>query len=167
MPHTEHKHNAPVKVTCAVLTISDTRTQKNDESGKLIMEKLKEGGHEIKFYETLQDNLPLIASVLKHMIMGNVEVIITNGGTGISKRDVTYEAVKKVLTKEITGFGELFRYLSYEEIGSSAMMSRALAGVCKGGTVIISIPGSVYAVELAMDKLILPELGHLVYEANK
>jgi len=166
MPHIEHKHNAPEKVSCAVLTISDTRTQETDESGKLIMEKLQASGHEVKFYEILSDNLPLITSVLKHLIMGNVDVIITNGGTGISKRDVTIEAVLRVLTKEITGFGDLFRMLSYKEIGSSAMMSRALAGVAKG-TVIISIPGSIYAVELAMDKLILPELGHLVYEANK
>jgi molybdenum cofactor biosynthesis protein B len=166
MPHTEHKQNAPEKVNCAILTISDTRTQNTDETGKLIMQKLQACGHEVKFYEILSDSLPLIASVLKHLIMGNVDVIITNGGTGVSKRDVTYEAVQKVLTKEITGFGELFRMLSYQEIGSSAMMSRAIAGVAKG-TVIISIPGSIYAAELAMDKLILPELGHLVYEANR
>ena len=166
MSHIEHKHNAPEKVNCAVLTISDTRTQETDESGKLIMRKLQECGHEVKFYEIISDNLPLITSVLKHLIMGNVDVIITNGGTGISKRDVTFEAVQKVMTKEIEGFGELFRMLSYEEIGSSAIMSRALAGVAKG-TVIISVPGSIYAVELAMDKLILPELGHLVWEANR
>lgn len=167
MSYEEHKHNAPEKLNCAVLTISDTRTQKTDESGKLIMEKLKEHGHEVKFYEILQDNLPLITSVLKHFVMGDVDVIITNGGTGISKRDVTVEAVKKNINREIPGFGELFRMLSYEEIGSGAIMSRAFAGVARGGTVIISLPGSIYAVELAMDKIVLPELGHLVYEANR
>ncbi len=167
MSHSEHKHNAPGKVKCAVLTISDTRTRKNDESGKLILEKLKDSGHEVKFYEIISDNLPLIVNVIKQVMCGNVDVVITNGGTGIAKRDVTIEAVRKILNKELTGFGELFRMLSYEEIGSSAMMSRALAGTLKGGGVIICIPGSIHAVELALNKLILPELGHLVWEANR
>lgn len=163
MGHIEHKHNAPETVKCVVITVSDTRNIEEDSSGKLIRDKLLVDDHEIIGYDIIKDEKEQILEILEKY---EPQVFIFNGGTGISKRDVTPDCIRGVLEKELSGFGELFRNLSYEEIGSAAILSRAVAGI-SDGIVIFSIPGSTGAVELAMDKLILPELGHIVYEVNK
>ena len=167
MSHKEHKKHAREGINCAVLTVSDSRTRENDTSGEIIKRFLEENNHKVVFYDVLKDDKKQIEKIMKKLISNpDVEVIITNGGTGISKRDITIEVISKFIEKELTGFGELFRYLSYKEIGSPAIMSRALAGVVRS-SVIICIPGSVNAVKLAMEKLILPELGHMVWEVNR
>jgi molybdenum cofactor biosynthesis protein B len=161
-PPEQHKKTAPKSVRCAVLTMSDSRTEETDDSGKLIKELLRNAGHEIVGYQIVKDDKRDIKDALKAFAKrDDVDAILTNGGTGISMRDSTYEVVEDFLDKTIDGFGELFRALSYQEIGSAAMMSRAIAGVGKG-TVVISMPGSPGGVRLAMEKLVLPELGHLV-----
>jgi len=161
-----HKCHALKSVRCAVLTISDSRTEETDDSGKLIKESLQENGHSLAGYRILKDELEEIKSTVAELLDSDVQAIIVNGGTGISRRDVTIEAVSGLLDKTLDGFGDLFRMLSYEEIGSSAMMSRALAGAAKG-KIIICMPGSVGAVALGMKKLVIPELGHMVWEANR
>lgn len=164
----EHKQEAPKKIRCQIVTISDTRTEITDKSGQLMMTLLKEHGHEIIDYEIVKDDQTHIKNaVLKGCENKEVDVILTNGGTGIAKRDVTIETVQQIIEKEIVGFGELFRMLSYtEDIGSAAILSRAIAGVANN-TAIFSTPGSSGAVKLAMTKLILPELGHVVREIRK
>jgi molybdenum cofactor biosynthesis protein B len=167
MGHQEHKHHAPKHVACMVITISDTRTEETDTSGKLIVELLQKNGHSVVWKEIVPDEPEAIQTLLREGIASEeVQAIICNGGTGISVRDRSYEAVERLLDKRLDGFGELFRMLSYQDIGSAAMMSRAVAGIA-GGTVIFSTPGSKGAVELAMEKLILPELGHLIWELGK
>jgi len=142
------------------LTVSDTRTPESDGSGRRIHELLQTQGHRIAHYQIVKDDPAQIVATLRGM-PASVEVVIINGGTGVARRDTTYEAVQRLLDKEITGFGELFRMLSYEQIGAAAMLSRATAGVA-GRHVVFSLPGSTAAVELAMTKLILPQLGHVV-----
>ncbi|GLH64637.1 MogA/MoaB family molybdenum cofactor biosynthesis protein [Parageobacillus sp. G301] len=168
MSVTEHKKEAPHIVRCKVITISDTRTKDTDKSGKLMMDLLKEAGHEVVSYEIVKDEKEAIReAILRGCEQTNIDVVLTNGGTGIAKRDVTIETVKEIIEKEIVGFGELFRMLSYtEDIGSAAILSRAIAGVAND-TAIFSTPGSSGAVRLAMTKLILPELGHVVREIRK
>ena len=166
MGHKEHKDKAPEHIRCFVITVSDSRTEETDTSGRLIQDMLKENNHEVVDYEIIKDDPAEIKKLLEGTDKKSVQAIIINGGTGISRRDSTFEAVSLVLEKKIDGFGEIFRYLSYCEIGSPAMMSRAIAGTSKG-RIIISIPGSKSAVRLAMSKLILPELGHMVFEANR
>lgn len=166
-PAHEHKHDAPRSINCMVITCSDTRTPETDTSGQLIQQLLEGQGHKIVAYHIVKDDPGQIAHRIalgsfKHAAL----VVIVNGGTGISRRDSTFEAVNSMLEKRLEGFGELFRYLTYQEIGSPAMMSRATAGVVNG-CVVFSIPGSEHAVRLAMEKLILPELGHLVKELTK
>lgn len=155
-------------VACAVLTVSDTRTETTDKSGNYIKEALKEAGHEVLAYHIIKDDYNDILSSLTQLIENHcVEAIVVNGGTGMAKRDVTFEVVESLLEKEMPGFGELFRYLSYtEDIGTGAMLSRAVAGVTKG-TVLFSLPGSTGAVRLALSRLILPELRHIVFEVTK
>lgn len=168
MSHEEHlKFASEIKsVNVAVLTISDTRTYNNDESGKILCEILKNNKCKVVYYEIVKDEEKEIENFLNKFISDNsIDVIITNGGTGISKRDVTIETVKKFFEKTIDGFGEIFRYLSYKEIGSGAIMSRAIAGVCKG-KVIFSIPGSPSAVKLALE-IIIPEIFHIVWELRR
>jgi molybdenum cofactor biosynthesis protein B len=143
-----------------VITISDTRSEADDTSGQRIRALLAEHGHRVAQYRIVQDDPEQIAALVRG-VPAAVEVIICNGGTGVARRDTTYEAITRLLDKEITGFGELFRLLSYEQIGAAAMLSRATAGVA-GRQVIFSVPGSTKAVELAMTKLILPQLGHVV-----
>jgi len=164
----EHKNQAPDSVACKIITVSDTRDETTDKSGKLIMDLLESHGHKIADYVIVKDERELIkAEVQSGCANPEVEVVITNGGTGIAMRDVTIETVAKLFDKEITGFGELFRMLSYQEdIGSAAIMSRAIAGVVNSRAV-FSIPGSSGAVKLAMNKLILPEIGHVVRELKK
>jgi molybdopterin adenylyltransferase len=168
MSVTEHKKEAPNVVRCKVITISDTRTKDTDKSGKLMIDLLSEAGHEVVDYVIVKDEKEAIrAAVLHGCERTDIDVVLTNGGTGIAKRDVTIETVKEIIEKEIVGFGELFRMLSYtEDIGSAAMLSRAIAGVAND-TAIFSTPGSSGAVRLAMTKLILPELGHVVREIRK
>ncbi len=168
MSVSEHKQSAPNHVSVMVVTVSDTRTEETDKSGKLIMTALEESGHVISSYSIVKDEADLIQdAVLKAGEDSATDVIILNGGTGIAKRDVTVEAVAELLHKEIPGFGEIFRMLSYtEDIGSAAIMSRAIAGVYKD-TGVFSIPGSSGAVKLAMNKLILPEINHVVREIKK
>lgn len=168
MSSIEHKLEAPHSVNCKVITISDTRNEEMDKSGNLIKMLLEESGHNVVDYEIVKDEKTLIrSSVLKGCETLEIDVVLTNGGTGIAKRDVTIEAVQSVIEKEIPGFGELFRMLSYQEdIGSAAILSRAIAGVSMD-TAIFAMPGSSGAVKLAMEKLILPELGHVVREIRK
>lgn len=162
MGHREHQEESPKEVNCSVLTVSDTRTPETDTSGRLIKELLEENQHEIIHYQVVKDEPNEIRGILQ-ALPAPIQVVILSGGTGLSKRDSTYEAIVELFEKRIDGFGELFRALSYDEIGSAAMLSRATAGVYQG-KIIFSLPGSSNAVRLAMEKLILPELGHLVRE---
>lgn len=167
---------------CAVLTVSDTRTDANDTGGRAIVTLLGEHGHEVMFKQIVRDEPDQVRALISGWIeaavssgsgMANaderpraVQAIITTGGTGISSRDRTYEAVTGLLDKQLDGFGELFRMLSFQEIGAGAMLSRACAGVARG-RIVICLPGSEHAVRLAMTRLILPELGHLVREISR
>ena len=164
----EHRQKALKSVNCKVVTVSDTRNKENDKSGKLMIELLEGAGHKVVDYCIVKDEEePIREAILKGCSHQDVEAILTNGGTGIALRDVTIETVSKLFEKEINGFGELFRMLSYQEdIGSAAILSRASAGVI-GNKVVFSTPGSSGAVKLAMNKLILPELGHVVGELQK
>jgi molybdenum cofactor biosynthesis protein B len=165
--HQQHKQAAPRFVSCMVITCSDTRTPETDTSGALIMNTLKEHGHAIASYHLVKDEPSAIRKLIKRGAKDrHIQAIIVNGGTGISRRDSTFEAIDGLLDKRLDGFGEIFRYLSYQDIGSAAIMSRATAGLYKG-TVVISIPGSEKAALLAMNKLILNELGHMVHEMTK
>lgn len=162
-----HRAAAPDAVLCAILTISDTRVVETDTSGGVIRDMLRLTGHKVHDYQIVPDDPAVIQHMLSRWITNEeVQAVLTNGGTGISARDTTYDAITAVLEKQIDGFGELFRMLSWQEIGSAAMLSRAVAGVA-GNTLIVAMPGSTNAVRLAMTKLIVPELGHLVYEINK
>lgn len=165
--HREHKAAAPRSVPCMVITCSDSRTPETDTSGALIMNALKGRGHSVASYHLVKDDPSVIRRLIKQGAKDrHVQAIIVNGGTGISRRDSTFEAIDGLLEKRLDGFGEIFRSLSYQDIGSAAIMSRAAAGLYKG-TIVISIPGSEKAVLLALDKLILDELGHMVGEMTK
>ncbi len=165
--HREHKDRAPRRVSCVVITCSDTRTEETDTSGQLIRKLLVEHGHEVVGSHLVKDEPAEIRKLVEAGTAdGKVQAIIINGGTGLSRRDSTFEAIDALLEKRLDGFGELFRYLSYKEIGSSSMMSRATAGVVRG-RIVFSTPGSESAVRLAMEQLILPELGHIVRELTK
>lgn len=167
MAYDEHKQHAQKQASCLIITISDTRTEATDASGKLMAELLEQNGHRVARKAIVPDEPEMIAALLREGIASdNVQAILCNGGTGISARDRSYEAVEAVLDKRLDGFGELFRLLSYQEIGSAAMMSRAVGGIA-GNTAIFSVPGSKAAVELAMTRLILPELGHILWELSK
>ena len=167
MGYREHKCHSLKNVSVAVITVSDTRTKENDESGKYIIEKLEEKDHIIVSYKIIKDEKELIKGEIEKLVNNKeVQVIITNGGTGISRRDVTIDVVEDLLDKKLDGFGEIFRYLSYKEIGSPAVMSRSIAGAVKN-QIIICLPGSLGAVKLGIEKLIIPEIGHLVWEINR
>lgn len=163
----EHRASSPEHVACFVLTVSDTRTLGNDTSGQAIAEMLEAAGHTVTGRKAVRDEPLDVAQIIREeMGKGAARVIITTGGTGISSRDSTYEAVTAMFDKHVAGFGELFRILSYEEIGSAAMLSRATAGIA-AGCAIFMLPGSPAAVRLAMKRLILPELGHVVRELSR
>lgn len=158
----EHKRDAPKSFRFAVLTITDKRTEKSDVSGKLLREVLKREGHSEVHYDIIANDENLISNKVRGLLSGGkCDVVITVGGTGLSRRDVTIEAVEPLLEKRLEGFGELFRSLSFQEIGSAAIMSRALAGTISKGLV-ICLPGSEKAVSLALEKIILPELPHAI-----
>jgi molybdenum cofactor biosynthesis protein B len=154
-------------IGCAIVTVSDTRAEANDTSGQAMRERLVQAGHEVRFYRIVKDESALIRRLLGELAdTGAIQAVLLNGGTGIAGRDTTYEAVVGLLEKRLDGFGELFRMLSYHEIGPAAMLSRAVAGTYRG-LVVFSTPGSTAAVQLAMDKLIVPELAHAVSLVNR
>ncbi len=158
----EHKKKAARSLGIMVITVSDTRDQTTDQSGQLIKEMLAEAGHRTVGYQIVKDEPNEIEDLLRQTLgRKDLEVIILNGGTGIAPRDGTYEVVDRLLQKRLDGFGEIFRYLSYQDIGSAAIMSRACAGI-DGDKIMISLPGSKGAVQLAMGQLVLPEMGHMV-----
>ena len=158
----EHKEKSKKSVGCFVLTVSDTRDESTDQSGQLIKSLLTERGHRIAGYRIVKDEPLQIEALLQETLaLCDIDAVIVNGGTGIAPRDGTYEVVSRMLEKRLDGFGELFRFLSYQDIGSAAMMSRAVAGTAQG-KILVSLPGSKGAVDLALNRLILPELGHMV-----
>lgn len=163
----EHRSKAAKNVVCAVITVSDTRTKETDGSGAAIMESLRSHGHEVKMYTIVKDDIPMIQKAVREAMEDvAVKAIILNGGTGVTGRDSTIEAVGDFMGKEMPGFGELFRALSFQEIGAAAMLSRAVAIVSEK-KVIFALPGSTAAVKLAMEKLIATELGHVISEADR
>ena len=167
MSHDEHKARAPISVRCFIVTVSDTRTASTDTSGSVIADLLTAAGHEVAGRAIVKDEAALVRETLERQLANpDVPVIITTGGTGITSRDSTYEVVSGLLQKRLDGFGELFRMLSFHDIGPAAMMSRACAGL-SAGHIIVSLPGSEAAVRLAMERLLIPELGHLVQQAGR
>lgn len=167
MSHVEHRAEAPASVRVYVLTVSDTRTIATDSGGAAIASLLQEAGHAVAGRDIVRDEPDEVrAKLAAQLDRDEVQAIITTGGTGISARDTSFEAIDALLEKRLDGFGELFRMLSYGEIGPAAMLSRACAGLSRR-KIVISLPGSEHAVRLAMTKLILPELGHLVREARR
>ena len=167
MSHLAHKARAPQSVRCFVLTISDTRTDATDTGGRAIRELLEAAGHQVIGRAIVTDDQDLVRQTIDRQLADPaVQVIITTGGTGITSRDRTYEAVAGLIEKRLDGFGELFRMLSYQQIGPAAMLSRACAGLA-AGRIVVALPGSEAAVRLAMERLLIPEIGHLVEEANR
>lgn len=163
----EHRAKSPTSVGCAVITVSDTRTEATDASGHLIRESLEGAGHQVLASCIVRDEPPEIRRAIEEATgTDGVKAVLLTGGTGITPRDKTADVVREMLDKPMDGFGELFRVFSYEEIGAAAMLSRAVGGVA-GGSLVFAMPGSRAAVRLAMEKLILPDLGHLVYEMEK
>jgi len=163
----EHREKAPTSVEFAVITVSDTRSEADDHSGKAIIEVMSSHGHRCISKVIVRDEVLEIQRALREFIEAPaVKAVIINGGTGVAKRDVTLEALEEYQEKAIPGFGELFRALSFQEIGSAAMVSRACAFVSEGKPV-FCLPGSKNAVTLAVSRLVAPELGHLVWEANR
>jgi len=147
-------------VRVGIITVSDTRTEADDTSGQRIRDALVDSGHEVAFYRIVKDEPDQIAGLIAAP-PSPAQVVITNGGTGLAPRDTTFEAVSGLIEREMPGFGEIFRTLSYEQIGAAAMLSRATAGIA-GNCVVFCLPGSTKAVDLAMTKLIVPQLRHLV-----
>ena len=163
----EHKAHAPASVACYVLTVSDSRTPETDTGGRTIRDLLVAAGHAVTGHAIVRDEpADVVARVRAALTDSRTQVIITTGGTGITSRDGTFEAIDGLLEKRLDGFGELFRMLSFQEIGAAAMMSRAMAGTATR-TAIFVLPGSPHAVRLAMTRLILPELGHVVQQLNR
>ena len=164
----EHQAAAGAIVArCAVLTLSDTRTPETDKSGARIRELLARDGHVVTGYEVIPDDPARLATLLSALLArDDVDAVLTSGGTGVGRRDATVQVIERVIDTPLPGFGELFRMLSWEQIGSGAMMSRALGGVARG-KLLFAMPGSTKAVDLAMTKLILPEMRHLLRELRK
>jgi molybdenum cofactor biosynthesis protein B len=163
----KHRCESPRSIRCAVVTVSDTRTLETDRGGQLVAEMLTSGGHQLASREIVPDDPSKIRPLLQRLADPTaVDAILLTGGTGIAARDTTYETVNALLDKTMPGYGELFRMLSYEDIGPAAMLSRAVGGVVNN-VILLTMPGSTAAVKLAMEKLIVPEVGHLVYEARK
>jgi molybdopterin adenylyltransferase len=161
-----HPDAQPIAVGCAVITVSDSRSAVTDKSGQLLQSLLQNGGHRIGEYALIKDEPTQIKALLIALCQrSDLDALIFNGGTGIAPRDTTYDAIARSLDKTLPGFGEIFRALSYAEIGSRAIASRAVAGVCQS-KLVFSVPGSTAAVRLATEQLILPELPHLVKQLN-
>lgn len=170
MPKSSDQHRAAAAlqgpVSIAIVTVSDSRTAETDTNAAWLRERIAAAGHLEAAYRLIPDEPRRVAEVLDEICGGDAQVILFNGGTGISRRDTTYDALASKLEKTIPGFGELFRMLSWEQVGSASMLSRATAGVYRG-KVVISTPGSPAAVQLAWDRLILPELSHLAWEVAR
>ena len=167
MGYHEHKKLDNKNIGCAVLVTSDSRTEETDESGKLIKQRLLNKGHQVVYYCILKNDATMLKNKINELVKQDaVQVIITSGGTGLSHKDVTIDTIQPMLEKKLDGFGELFRQLTYQELGTASIMSRATAGVVNG-KIIICFPGSLGAATLAMDKIILSEIGHLVREATR
>lgn len=163
----EHRATAPQSLRCAVITVSDTRTLETDTGGQAVIERLTAAGHQIAAREIIPDEPQRMSGLLRQLTApGDLDAVLLTGGTGLSSRDQTYETVTSLLTKALPGYGELFRMLSFQEIGPAAMLSRATGGLI-GKTVVLTMPGSPAGVRLAMEKLIVPELAHLVREARR
>lgn len=163
-----HRHEAAQRgaVDVAVVTVSDSRTEQTDESGRYLREQVAQAGHRLVAYQLIPDDPARLQHVLVGLAATEAQAILFNGGTGLSARDTTYDALSGLLEKTLPGFGELFRMLSWQEIGAAAMLSRATAGTFRG-KLVVSTPGSTAAVRLAWDKLIAPELRHLVWELSR
>lgn len=158
----QHREKGPASIRCAVVTVSDTRSLDNDKSGQTIVELLQSAGHEVVERTLVPDEPALVTDQVRSFSENtDIDAILLTGGTGIAARDQTPDAVARLLTKQLPGYGELLRMLSYQEIGAAAMLSRAMGGLVEQ-TVVLTMPGSTAAVRLAMEKIILPELGHLV-----
>ena len=163
----DHKAHAPKSVGCLVLTISDSKSPETDTSGQLIRELLTKAGHQVVSSAIVKDDPAQVQDVIRQGCEDpRIQALVLTGGTGITSRDSTFDAVESLLEKHLPGFGELFRVLSYEEIGAAAILSRAQAGV-RRGRIIFSLPGSPNACRLALEKLIISELGHLVGEVSR
>jgi len=167
MTQQPHPNSSEITLICAVVTVSDTRTAETDKSGQLIQQLLIAANHAVGAYRIIKDEPTQIQQQIENLgKSANLDAVIFNGGTGIAPRDTTYDAIEQLLEKTLPGFGELFRFLSYQEIGSRAIASRAVAGIYQN-KLIFSLPGSSNAVRLGMEKLILPELAHLVSQMRK
>ena len=163
----EHRDSAPEQINCAVVTVSDTRTEETDKSGAIIKERLTAQGHTIVAYRIVPDEPDQIGPLLDELASrSDTDAIVFNGGTGIAPRDTTFDVIDRMLEKKLDGFGELFRWLSWYEIGAASMLSRATAGTYRN-TLVFLTPGSSNAVNLAMEKLIVPEVAHMVFEVRK
>jgi molybdenum cofactor biosynthesis protein B len=163
----DHKKHAKKAVRCIIVTVSDSRSEQTDDSGRICRSLVEQAGHEVSGYRVLKDEPADVAALVREICAGHKAcAVLLNGGTGITRRDSTFEAVDALLEKRLPGFGELFRQLSYQEIGPAAFLSRATAGLI-GGVAVFAMPGSPEAVRLALEKLILPELGHVVGEAHR
>jgi molybdopterin adenylyltransferase len=163
----QHKSEAPRSVRCAVITVSDTRTSETDTGGRTVVERLTAAGHEVRQRHLIPDDPQRMRQYLQRFEEDPaIDAVLVTGGTGITRRDQTFETVSALLTKPLPGYGELFRMLSYADIGTAAMLSRAVGGLM-GQLVVLTMPGSRAAVCLAMDQVILPELAHLVREARR
>lgn len=167
MSEADHKAQAPRRVRCFILTVSDTRTEENDTSGRAIADLLTAAGHEVTARAIVKDEpADVLREVAAQLARPDVQVIISTGGTGLTSRDSTYEAISGLLDKRLDGFGELFRALSFADIGPAAMLSRAVAGTA-GGKFVAALPGSEGAVRLALTRLLIPELPHIVQQLRK
>lgn len=166
-PAQEHRDRAPRIARCALITVSDTRTLETDTGGQTAADRLLAAGHEVLVREIIPDEPDRMRALLSaFQARSDVDAVLLTGGTGITSRDQTYETVTRLLTKPLPGYGELFRMLSFEEVGPAAMLSRAVGGLYRD-TLVFTMPGSPAAVRLALDRLILPELGHLLGEARR
>jgi molybdenum cofactor biosynthesis protein B len=165
--HEQHKAQGPPSIRCAVITVSDTRTLETDTGGKAVIDYLTAAGHTVVAREIIPDEparmRPLVESLRDRP---DIDAILLTGGTGVTSRDQTFETISELLDKPLPGYGEIFRMLSFQEIGPAAILSRAVGGLC-GGKVVLTMPGSPAAVKLAMEKIIVPELRHLVREARR
>lgn len=167
MSYLHHEKMAGQSLNAAILTLSDTRDKASDKSGKIIKDLLVKAKHKLIDYQIVKEDRDKIKNaLLKAINSKEIEAVITNGGTGIGQRDNTIEVVKSLVEKELEGFGEIFRLISYRQIGSAAIMSRAMAGVCKN-KLIICLPGSSKAVKLAMERIVIPQLAHMVWEIKR
>ncbi|HZL91472.1 MAG TPA: molybdenum cofactor biosynthesis protein B [Pirellulaceae bacterium] len=165
--HVEHKAQGPQSLRCAVITVSDTRTLENDTGGQSVIDHLKDAGHQVVCREIIPDDPARMRPLLDELCgRAELDVILLTGGTGVASRDQTFETISGILDKPMPGYGEIFRMLSFQEIGPAACLSRAVGGIARG-KVVLTMPGSPAGVRLAMEKIIVPELRHFVREARR